>query len=412
MAGRARKGQFADMTLISAAILGVTLLAFPQAADQRAEAERLARSGGYEAALKQFQALAAANPDDIDARVWIARLHALMGRPEHAEAVYRSILAVQPQHVDALIGLGNALVTLGQLDDAADALNRAEALAADRPALLTAQGRLHQAGNHTTLALAYFMRALALDPANAEARAAADALRAARAHRVELDYTFQHLNADMDDANVGSFEVNARVSDPVRIFGRGQVQRAFGFDEQRAGGGLEWSITRHAGLRAGVLVGADTAYLPETDAFVEASVRQGRATWSFQLRNADFEGADFWLGGPGLAVTVLPRVEASIQYYRGRVDAEGFGESTTDSVVLGLAGSASDRLRLGVTFTHGIDRLDWLTLDRITTEADTVSVTGGYDFTAFVTFRGGYDFESRPDGLQAHRASAGFVFRF
>ena len=400
------------MTLISAAILGVTLLAFPQSADQRAEAERLARSGGYEAALKQFQALAAANPDDIDARVWIARLHALMGRPEHAEAVYRSILAVQPQHVDALIGLGNALVTLGQLDDAADALNRAEALAADRPALLTAQGRLHQAGNHTTLALAYFMRALALDPANAEARAAADALRAARAHRVELDYTFQHLNADMDDANVGSFEVNARVSDPVRIFGRGQVQRAFGFDEQRAGGGLEWSITRHAGLRAGVLVGADTTYLPETDAFVEASVRQGRATWSFQLRNADFEGADFWVGGPGLAVMVLPRVEASILYYRGRVDAEGFGESTTDSVVLGLAGSASDRLRLGVTFTHGIDRLDWLTLDRITTEADTVSVTGGYDFTAFVTFRGGYDFQSRPDGPQAHRANAGFVFRF
>jgi YaiO family outer membrane protein len=400
------------MTLISAAILGVALLAFPQAADQRAEAERLARSGGYEAALKQFQALAAANPDDIDARVWIARLHALMGRPEHAEAVYRSILAVQPQHVDALIGLGNALVTLGQLDDAADALNRAEALAADRPALLTAQGRLHQAGNHTTLALAYFMRALALEPTNAEARAAADALRAARAHRVELDYTFQHLNADMDDAHVGSFEVNARVSDPVRIFGRGQVQRAFGFDEQRAGGGLEWSITRHAGLRAGVLVGADTAYLPETDAFVEASVRQGRATWSFQLRKADFEGADFWLGGPGLAVTVLPRVEASIQYYRGRVDAEGFGESTTDSVVLGLAGSASDRLRLGATFTHGIDRLDWLTLDRITTEADTVSVTGGYDFTAFVTFRGGYDFQSRPDGVQAHRANAGFVFRF
>jgi YaiO family outer membrane protein len=319
---------------------------------------------------------------------------------------------VQPQHVDALIGLGNALVTLGQLDDAADALNRAEALAADRPALLTAQGRLHQAGNHTTLALAYFMRALALEPTNAEARAAADALRAARAHRVELDYTFQHLNADMDDAHVGSFEVNARVSDPVRIFGRGQVQRAFGFDEQRAGGGLEWSITRHAGLRAGVLVGADTAYLPDTDAFVEASVRQGRATWSFQLRKADFEGADFWLGGPGLAVTVLPRVEASIQYYRGRVDAEGFGESTTDSVVLGLAGSASDRLRLGATFTHGIDRLDWLTLDRITTEADTVSVTGGYDFTAFVTFRGGYDFQSRPDGVQAHRANAGFVFRF
>jgi hypothetical protein len=69
-------------------------------------------------------------------------------------------------------------------------------------------------------------------------------------------------------------------------------------------------------------------------------------------------------------------------------------------------------VRLGGTYTHGIDRLDWLTLDRITTEADTVSVSGAYDFTAFVTFRGGYEFQSRPAGLQAHRARAGFVFRF
>src|SRR5215212_3559381 len=88
---RARKGQFADMTLIAAAI-----------------------------------------PDDIDARMWIARLQALTGQPEHAVAVYRSILAVQPQQVDALIGVGDALVTLGHLDEAADALNRAEALAAER----------------------------------------------------------------------------------------------------------------------------------------------------------------------------------------------------------------------------------------------------------------------------------------
>ena len=149
---------------------------------------------------------------------------------------------------------------------------------------------------------------------------------------------------------------------------RGQVQRAFGFDEQRAGGGLEWSITRHAwSPRRRTRRHQIRRTYRKPSAFVEASVRQGRATWSFQLRNADFEGADFWVGGPGLAVTVLPRVEASILYYRGRVDAEGFGESTTDSVVLGLVGSASNRLRLGVGFTHGIDRLDWLTLDRIAT---------------------------------------------
>lgn len=410
--GGAIKGQFPLMTLISAAILGVTLLAFPQAPDQRAEAERLASSGAYAAALKQFQALAAANPDDIEARVWIGRLHARMDHPESAAAVYRSIIAVQPQHVDALVGLGDALVTLGRLSEAADPLTRAEALAADRPAVLIAQGRLHEAGNHTTLALAYYLRAVALDPANAAARAAADALRASRAHRVELDYNFQHLNADLGDANVGTVEVNARVSDAVRIFARGQVQSAFGFDEQRAGAGVEWTITPRARLHAGALLGADTAYLPDSDAFVEASIAQGRARWSFQLRRADFEGADLWLGGPGLAVAVLPNVEASVDYYRGRVEADGFATSTTDTVAFGISGRPSDRVRIGASYTHGIDRLDWLTIDRINFESDTLALKAAYDFTPFATFRAGYEFGSRPGGLDTHRARAGFTFRF
>ncbi len=400
------------MTLISAAILGITLLAVPQAPDQRAEAERLATSGQYAAALTRFQALAAANPDDIEARVWIARLHARMDHPENAVAVYRSIIAVQPQHVEALVGLGDSLVTLGRLSEAADALTRAEGLAADRPAVLIAQGRLHEAGNHTTLALAYYMRAVALDPADAAARAAADALLASRAHRVALDYGFQHLNAEIGDAHVGTVEVNARVSDAVRIFGRGQVQSAFEFDEQRAGGGVEWSITRRAWLQAGVIFGADTAYLPDSDAFVEASIAQGRARWSFQLRRADFEGADLWLGGPGLRVMVLRNVEASVDYYRGRVDAEGFTTSTTDTVALGVTGRPGDRLRVGVSYTHGIDRLDWLTIDRINFESDTLSLDSAYDVTPFATFRAAYEFQSRPGGLEAHRARAGFTFRF
>jgi YaiO family outer membrane protein len=400
------------MILISAAILGVTLLAFPQAPDQRAEAERLANSGGYAAALRQFQALAAANPDDIEARVWIARLHARMDHPENAVAVYRSILAAQPQHLDALVGLGDALVTLGRLSEAADVLTRAESLASDRPGVLIAQGRLHEAGNHTTLALAYYLRASALDPANAEASAAADALRASRAHRVELDYDFQHLNAEIGDANVGTVEVNARVGDTVRIFARGQVQNAFEFEEQRAGAGLEWSITPSAWLHAGALFGADTAYLPDSDAFVEAAVAQGRARWSFQLRKTDFEGADLWLGGPGLTIAVLQNVEASVDYYRGRVTADGFDTSTTDTIALGVTGRPSERLRVGVSYTHGIDRLDWLTIDRINFESDTLSLKTSYDFTPFATFHAGYEFQSRPGGLEAHRARAGFTFRF
>lgn len=401
------------MILISAAILSVTLLASPQAPDQRAEAERMANSGANAAALRQFQAIAAANPDDIEARLWIARLHARMGNPEHAADVYRSIVAVQPQHVDALIGLGLSLVSLGKLKEASDALNRAEALAADRPAVLAAQGRLHQAANHNTLALAYYLRAIAIEPTNADARAALDALRAERAHRLEVAYDYQHLNANVDDAHVGTIEVNARVSDTLRLFGRGQVQTAFGVDEQRGGGGVEWSVTRHAIIRAGGLFGTNTSFLPDSDVFVDASVARGRARWMAQIRVAHYEGADLWIGGPGLAIEFPGGIEASVRYYRGKFTANGFAnEFTTDTIALRLQGRVNRRLRASAGFTHGIDRLDWLTVDRVATEADTLSLKTAFDCTSFTSFELGYAFESRPAGLQAHRARVGLTYRF
>ena len=56
-------------------------LTFPQAQDARAEAERLAKAGNHAEALKRFQEIAAANPADAAARIWIGRLHMEMGEP-------------------------------------------------------------------------------------------------------------------------------------------------------------------------------------------------------------------------------------------------------------------------------------------------------------------------------------------
>jgi YaiO family outer membrane protein len=400
------------MIFIPAAILSVTLLVSPQAPDRRAEAERMANSGANAAALKLFQAIAAANPDDIEARLWIARLHARMGNPEHAADVFRSIVAEQPQNVDALVGLGQALVTMGKLKEASDALNRAEALAADRPAVLAAQGRLHQAANHNTLALAYLQRAIAIEPTNTEARRALDALRAERAHRLEVDYDYQHLNAAYDDAHVGTIELNARVGDTLRLFGRGQIQTAFGVDEQRGGGGIEWNVTRRAMIRAGGLFSGNASYLPDSDVFVDASVVSGRARWMAQVRGAKYGDADFWIGGPGLAIAFPGGIEASMRYYRGTFTQSGFNSESTDTIALRLQGRVNRRLRASAGFTHGIDRLDWLTIDRVATEADTLTLKTSFDCTPFTTFELGYAFESRPFGLQAHRARAGLTYRF
>lgn len=401
------------MILISTAILGLTLLSTPQGADQRAEAERMAKSGNYAAALKQFQALAAANPDDIEARLWIARLHAQMGQPEHAVDIYRSVLAVQPQHVEALVGVGESLVKLGRLKEASDALNRAEALAADRPAVLAAQGQLHQAANRTTLALAYYERALALDSGNAEIRKLADALRAERGHRIELDYDFQHLNTDIDDSHVGTFELNARAADALRVFGRGQFESLYGVTDERAGAGVEWSMTRQATLRIGAMFGFDPVYLPESDVLVEVAAQQRRARWGFLVQRAVFEDSDLWLVGPELTVRLTDGVDASIDYFHGQTAVEGVpNDIGTETVAIRISGSLSKSVRLGAGFTHGIDRLDWLTSDRITFESDTFALRATCSFSPFLALELGYDFQSRPDDVKVHRARAGLTYRF
>lgn len=414
----------AVISFLTALCLTIALSASAQTpvSERRAEAERLANSGAYAAALQAFQAIAAANPDDIEARLWIARMHAKLGRQEHAADVYRSILAAQPQNLDALVGLGNSLVALGRLKEAGDALSRAEAIAADRPAVLDAQGRLHQAANRTTLALAYYLRAVALDPSNADARQAADALRALRAHRVEIDYDFQHWTdssgaipdtADVD-AHVGTFGLNARVSDPLRVFARVQAESAFGFDDQRAGGGIEWAATRFVAIRAGVLKGIDTVLLPDIDGFFNASIVNGRARWSFDAQGAEFEDDEnLWLFGPAVAVTLPRNGEVSIRYYHGRLTTPfAVDPFTTDSVAIGLQGRLTRRSRAAVSYTHGIDRLDWLTIDRVAFESDTVGFRVGFDFTPFAGVEGGYDFQSRPGGVSVHRARAGLVYRF
>ena len=99
--------------------------------------------------------------------MWIGRLHLSMGHPARAAAVFESIVATQPQNVDALVGLGLSLAESGRAHEASDALSRAEALGGDRIDVLEAQGRFHARQGRSDLALAYYDRALAAEPGTA-----------------------------------------------------------------------------------------------------------------------------------------------------------------------------------------------------------------------------------------------------
>jgi tetratricopeptide (TPR) repeat protein len=228
--------------VMSAALMAApqTAAGQPPAAEPRAQAEQLARSGAYRAALERFQALAAANPDDVDARIWIARLHGWMGDDRRAVDVYQSVLATSPRHVEALVGAGDALIRLGRQKEAGDLLSRAETAAPDNAAVLAAQGRLHAAAGHADLAVAYYERALALDPGAAIAREELQAIRRERAHRLEFGYFFEHFNEDIPDPQAGFGSVDVRLNEQFRVSGTVQHERKFSQSETRGGAGVEW----------------------------------------------------------------------------------------------------------------------------------------------------------------------------
>jgi Flp pilus assembly protein TadD len=151
-----------------AVFLLTTLLAAadPQAAPvPTSQPENLAESGDYKAALDAFRQRVAANPGDLDARVWIAWLHEQMGNPDLAEPVYRSVVLEAPAHVDAAIHFAALLTKRGHHEEAVRVLERAKTAEPTNPNLLVMLGNAHLRVSHKDLGRAYLDMAAALSPA-------------------------------------------------------------------------------------------------------------------------------------------------------------------------------------------------------------------------------------------------------
>jgi predicted Zn-dependent protease len=156
-------------------LLLVPLLAAPQAAPSgqmptHVDAAALVRDGQYDAALGAFRRIAANNPRDHEARLWIGRLHGLMNHPELAEPVFRSVVLEDPASFDAMLALGRTLIALGHLDEGIGVLERAEAAQPQNAPLLDILGRPYSATGRTTRALLDAERARGWRRATAPAR--------------------------------------------------------------------------------------------------------------------------------------------------------------------------------------------------------------------------------------------------
>ena len=112
--------------LYAVPLIAVAVSVLAQAlAAARSRAEQLARTGHNAESLALFERIAAGNPDDTEARLWVARLQLRVGRTKEAEAGFRAVVKEHPADVDARIGLGMALTRAGEWQEALDVLRRA-----------------------------------------------------------------------------------------------------------------------------------------------------------------------------------------------------------------------------------------------------------------------------------------------
>jgi predicted O-linked N-acetylglucosamine transferase (SPINDLY family) len=105
----------------------------------------------------------------IEQAMQVAAAHSRAGRVAEAEAIYRHILAAQPNCPGALHELGVIVGQSGQLEEAMALIRRAMTASPENAGYHCDLGSFQQTGGQTDDAIASYQRAISLDPAYAEA---------------------------------------------------------------------------------------------------------------------------------------------------------------------------------------------------------------------------------------------------
>jgi YaiO family outer membrane protein len=378
-----------------------------QAPDLHAEAERLARSGAYQEALERFRSLAAANPRDVEARTWIARLHSLMGQHRQAEEVYRSVLVEAPDRLDVLIGLGSALTAQGRIAEARPFLAQAEKLSPDDLEVLAAQGWLNLADEQNRLALGYYGRATLMAPEQKDLRLNLEEAHRRYDHRLEATYFNEVFSESIDDTQSADVVLNFRAADQLRAFGRGQQERRFSETDQRGGGGLDWRVDRPwlSSLQAHAMVGPGNLVLPEFEAGFGFGWNARKVSLSALGTLFNFDSAQMWAFGPAVRVNFTDSVALSASLMRTLTEFSGLSDRIGDSAgKISVGFRVHPRLWLETGYAGGIEDFDRVTIDRLGEfHAKTVSGTARLDFRSLTTIVGTYEYQRIEAGTEMGR---------
>lgn len=377
------------------------------------EAAALADAGDLDASLRAFQRIVAENPEDHGARLWIGNLEMAMHQPERAEPVYRSILLEDPMHLQARVGVANALNARREYEDALEALEPAEKDAPQDPGVLTAMGDAHLGLGRTGAAIGYFERAAAIAP-TAENRWRLERARRPYAHRVEGTGLLERFDGAASDTTGFDISLNLRLAERLRVSARGQRQEKFDFRDTRGGGGVEWQVNRSTTLRGEVLAGPDNTVIAQYEGYGQLAYVRNRAEWQFSYRYLDFLGARAHAVGPALKLSATDRLGIDVGYLVVVSEYFGAPADRTPSAWVRAEYNVTRRFSVVGGYARGIENYQAVSIDRVRPDfnADTISAGAAMHFPSLTSVLGNYEYQQRPDGFTMSRFSVSFGQRF
>ena len=377
------------------------------------EAEHLARAGHTREALQQFQEIVSQHPDDVEARLWLARLHRRVGTTDLAEKEFRRALGQAPDHPDALTGLAVLLNARGAYEEASDLLDRAEELAPQSVEMLTARAQGCWVSGHVSEAEAYYARALALTPGDSDIQRGLESIRRVNRHRVEASFFTETPARSSTGAHGADVNVDFRATDRLRVNARIQAQTHVTQNDARAGGGLEWRLRHDVTLRGFTLIGPGAGVIARSDTVGEIEHLRGRLESAFGVRHMSFTTADVWIVAPSGTLWLTDRAAVSIRYYRSRTAFAGRPAVGTHAGAVRLRYSVHPRVWLDTTYSRGFERFEQLSTEALGVfGADTFSGAVLYHLPRLQSLSAGVDYQRRHDGQIRVRVTAAVVHRF
>lgn len=380
----------------------------------QAEAVRLAEEGQDLAALEAFQARAAANPNDREARMWIARLHERLGHASSAEAVYRSVLLEDTSNVEAMVGVGNALIAREASQEAIEVLEDADRLSPRNPAVLAALGRAHDQAGHGAIGVRYLQLASTLAPAERQHRLSLEGARFGHLHWAELRGYGEDFDGNAPNTRSGELMVNFRLSDQLRVVGRGQVQRKFSVRDERGGAGIQWRLSPTTTFGAHALVGPSNQVLPEGDYSLSVDHRTRSTGFTGEVRFFDFDGASVLMLSPGIEWSSSDWLSFGLRYALTTTDSIAL-QSNEIGHTMGLSSTIHVHPRVGVNvgYTYGVENFENFSIDRIGAfDANTGSVGLRIHLQTLTTLQGTYEQQRRSGGIDMRRFTVAIAQRF